>query len=506
MSSRVRGVNVIIKGQKDSRYGYLKLSYRKGGKTYVQSLGIKVLRKDFNVRTQTLRTGAKDADKINELLELKKSLKQFLPYKTNRPKTIGAFIQQTINDTSVKSTKQKYENILNLSKEYFLIKFGKDDLYFEEIDDYVVNGFYNWLLTKEKRNKVNTANYKMKSFKSFFNKIEKQKLYSFPVNPFVSIKLSFEDTKKDFLNLKELQTFIQTDNFEDERKLFSRVKFSFKDIKESFIFSTLAQGLRVSDIITLRWNDFVFDKKFVNLEKSLVIRKKMIKTKKYVFVFVNPYCAYFLHNQIVRTYNDNLEIIEGDGMNYTFDKYIGDNTILKIYKDEVKGADNFFSEYVITDEQKGKLKYNIEQLEYEIFFEFYNLVKYLSSSKKIKTEFVFPFLDNKLFENIDEENDFSRLTDNQFLQFQGRRSYLNLLLKKMMKQITSKKISFHSARHTYTSLTLENDEIGVNIYDLMNSLGHTSLISTEKYIRGLNYNKINQLNLSLSKSIFDEQS
>jgi integrase len=75
-----------------------------------------------------------------------------------------------------------------------------------------------------------------------------------------------------------------------------------------------------------------------------------------------------------------------------------------------------------------------------------------------------------------------------------------------MKQITSKKISFHSARHTYTSLTLENDEIGVNIYDLMNSLGHTSLISTEKYIRGLNYNKINQLNLSLSKSIFDEQS
>ena len=50
---------------------------------------------------------------------------------------------------------------------------------------------------------------------------------------------------------------------------------------------------------------------------------------------------------------------------------------------------------------------------------------------------------------------------------------------------------------------LDNDKSGMNLYDLMNSLGHTSLLSTEKYIRGINYNKIHSLNMNLSKALFD---
>ncbi len=507
MSFRTRGVNIIIKGERDDKYGYLKIAFRVGNKTRVKSLGVKVLKKDFNTRTQLMRASAPDAEEINKLLEIKRANKQFVPYKSNRPKTMVGFIQRTIDNTIVKSTKQKYENLLNLFQSFLKEKYDKEDLFFEEFDDLVATELYNWFLTKEKKNTTNTANYKIKAFKAFVSKIERTGLFKYQISPFVSLKLSFDDTKKDFLNINELQALIRSE-ITDTRKIESKIRLSLKDIKDAFIFSTLAQGIRISDIMTLRWNDFIFSKEFVSLKKSLVIRKKMIKTKKNVFLLINADCSQFIENQVERMFKTYLDENSG-GIYSTFIHYENCRYDFNNIKEQMLSNERmlFLDDTIDANEIKDfnkALKEDLKKMAFSKFIDFYSLIQFLSTDETTKTKFVFPFLDDKLFNNIDENNYFSKLTDEQFLQFQGRRSYINLLLKtNLFKKISSKKLSFHSSRHTYTSLMLDNDKSGMNLYDLMNSLGHTSLLSTEKYIRGINYNKIHSLNMNLSKALFD---
>ena len=300
-----RGVNVVLKGRKDDKYGYLKIAVRKGGKTIVYSLGVKVLKKDFNTRTQLLRASAPNSKSINELITTKVDSFSYKPYRSGKIKSICVFMQSIIDTTDVKSTKQKYENILNLFKEYLTVNYQKDDLYFEQIDNFVISGFRTFLLNKQRRNTINTASYKMKSFKSFFSKIKKQNIYHWPVDPFVSVSFKFEETRKERLSFDELKKLINTD-FDDPRFRTSEIKYSLTDIKESFIFSVLAQGLRISDIMTLRWNDFIFDQKDFNSLNALIISKRMIKTKKLVYVFLDGFSSQFLINPIKRDIPEEL--------------------------------------------------------------------------------------------------------------------------------------------------------------------------------------------------------
>lgn len=533
MSYSTKGVNVIFKGEKDGRYGYLKLSYRQNDKTKIKSLGIKVLKSQFNKRTQLMRSNADDAEKINEIILLKKSSFGFVSYKTNQPKTIVSYIQSTINNTIVKSTKQKYENLCSLFKQFLNEKYGKTDLYFENFDEQTVADLYYWLKTKKTNpNNNNTANYKIKNFKYFISKIEKKGLYHYHISPFVSMELSFEETKKEFLNINELKTFIRTD-FKDTR-LKDKIVIKNQDIKDAFIFSTLAQGLRISDILTLRWNDFNFNDEYISDKSTLLIRKKMIKTKKMVSVFINTDSVVYLENNIERifkTYLDEIKEIT------KYDEYKNIISTLQHYnvlrtdiddlgkKIQNIKSDNFFGDIDLrteyTDPKLMKkivnkpyqqkitksIKDDLDILKINLFLDIHTLISFLSSNPITKTKFIFPFLDDKLFSSIKEDNDFSRIDDAQFLQFQGKRSYTNLLLKKMMRQIVSNKnITFHSSRHTYTSLMLDIDEDGMNMYDLMRMLGHTSLLSTEKYARGLNSQKINKLNANLTNALFlDEE-
>lgn len=515
-----RGVNVIVKGSKDDKYGYLKISIRRGGKTIVYSLGIKVLKKDFNINTQLMRASAPDAEEINEYIENKVNSFSYKPYHTGRIKSICVFMQKIIDDTNVKSTKQKYENLLRLFQEYLRVKYGKDDLYFEDIDSFIISGFHNHLITKAVKNSENTANYKLKSFKSFFSKIKQQGLYYWTVDPFITLKFKWSETKKDSLTFEEFKKLVNKD-FVETRERTSEIKFFLQDIKEAFIFSTLAQGVRISDVMTCRWNDFDFDTKDFNSINALVIRKRMIKTKKFVFIFLDNFSSQFLINCIFKVISDCPERkrledcivdkrkIQKRISDFQFSQFVGEDPPFELGEpgknDNSKDCVDSSLNAYLGNSSIEKLKYDLEQINHDIFVMVYNFVGLLSKAENSRTKFVFPFLDNELFENIGEDNDFSILTEKQFLQFQGRRSYVNKLTKELvLKQISpSKRLSFHSARHTYTSLILQRDEVGINIYDLMKSLGHTSILSTEKYIQGFNHKKISRLNSSLSKAIFD---
>ena len=127
-------------------------------------------------------------------------------------------------------------------------------------------------------------------------------------------------------------------------------------------------------------------------------------------------------------------------------------------------------------------------------------IKFVCYYHRLVDEKVFPLLNNKDFNDIEDE-DFSVLSEYQYRKFQSVRSYYNKLLKLIASQSNiNKRLTSHLARHSYTSLMLELGE-DVNLFDLMTSLGHKHLSTTQTYIQRLSNKKIDKLNLVISEKL-----
>jgi len=494
----MKNVNVILKGRKNENYGYIKISIRHLGKTKVYSIGLKVKKKDFNPVSQRVRTSCKDYERLNEEIEEKVTFYKYLPHQRIHGLSICQYIDIISKNTVVQGTRQKYENIKSLFEKFLKETYNRDDIHFEEFDSIVVGSFYKWLRTNG--NKQNTTNYLMKGFKSFFSKIEKDGKFKYPVDPFGSMTFSYEDVDRNFLTVDELKKFYTFTPNEFRTKRPSQIKLSLTDIKEGFLFSLFGQGLRISDIMTLRFNDFE-----ILSDHSIIIRKKMIKTKKNVIVYLNSEIFQLLENQIMRTIKESskeeiklflpdfkqlierreylLNIIKEGEKVELWDK------ILHINGEISMDEDLFNTEKCIKELVETNMKI------YELTF---NLIQLFSTDPEIKVLFVFPFLFDFLFTDIDEGNDFSILSEEQYLHFHGRRSYINKLLKDLFKQCEiTKKLSFHSSRHTYTTLLLCQEKIDFTLVDVQQSLGHVDITSTQKYIRPFFTKKVKGINQSL---------
>jgi hypothetical protein len=123
----------------------------------------------------------------------------------------------------------------------------------------------------------------------------------------------------------------------------------------------------------------------------------------------------------------------------------------------------------------------------------------IKSNNTNGTKFVFPYLSNDLFDNIKEDNQFNRLSIEQYKNIKHNTINYNRNLKKVQEICgVETSISSHVSRHTYTNLLLMMDN--VNLYDVSQSLGHSNIKVTENYIKsGFNIDKIDYLNKSISK-------
>jgi integrase len=114
-------------------------------------------------------------------------------------------------------------------------------------------------------------------------------------------------------------------------------------------------------------------------------------------------------------------------------------------------------------------------------------------------DFVFPILDNDEFKSIDEKNDFSKLTEQQYKSIKHATIVYNRNLKKLQQAcLIHTHLSSHVARHSFTNLLLTMKD--VNLYDISQSLGHSSIAITQNYINnGFSREKVDYLNREFSK-------
>lgn len=491
--------------------GYIKLSLRRSGKTKIISLNIKAKKADFNPKTQRLRASAEKADIYNGIIQEKLDNYRFLPHQIGKITTFITFYQSVIDKTINLGTKEKYTQQKLVFKKFLENTYGKDDIFFEELTEEMVLSLQKYLL---KTNSNNTVIYNLRGYKAVLSKANKQNVYTYVKNPFLALEMKFEDPKIEYLTKDELQKLIKYQPI-DYRNPKYKIKYSLKDIKNAFIFSVLCQGLRISDVLTLKWLDFK------ELKDDLVIKKLQFKTRKFVYIPLNTNIIRYLEEFI----NNSCASIELDERTLlVYSKYIKTtyrkNDLVKNYNLFVEGlakyliADNPYTNFGNTDEEVCENSKNVEFIEYrEKYLEKLNifngsidyclkkLIVYLSNHSTLNNHFVFPFLSNELFSNIIGD-EFNKINEDQYNQLHNK-IYISKLLRKIIKDAgITKNIHFHCARHTYTTLVLEYDTIGLNLFDLQISLGHQSLHSTQKYIRNFYNEKVKRINESLSEEIF----
>lgn len=565
----------------NDKVGYLRLSSRVGNKTILKSLSLEPIeQKYFNPKNERVRISHSNHEYINNYIDSKiKEVEKKgnkIKFINDDRKSLIVFMDKVIEKTSNQGTIQKYTNIKNLLQEFNSEKYGDLDIKFSEISVDYIDNWKKWL--RERGNTNNSISYKTKCFQSFISKGIKQKIYSYDVNPFLLIKNKIEETTIDILDKEDLKKLMETSLKEvyrnkekfgqiiENKKILEDRRYKHKntldDIRNYFLIQLFLQGIRVSDLMTLRWNDFYIH------EDQIRIRKRMIKTKSFVDILVNyntmDYFRYYVpYNHITKELRDkSLDIFSNQQdlkmfsqgkvnsekehkvkieieeksiqeFNLKFEKIkgfywvsVGEvESLISIRNQEIKKKINikdsvkYIEEYNKIVSKDKKLHYLNKMIEilkrlvgsksnkytsvtdkilidnYKMFIE---VIEYLSTNKTTKTMFCLPILNDEDFKTIGEKNDFSSMSKTQYLRFSGGRTYYNRLLKVISDQCKiNKPLRSHLSRHSFTSLMLEIGE-NLNLFDLMSSLGHKHLTTTQGYIQKFNHKRVDILNKQLS--------
>jgi integrase len=580
----MKGIRIIWKSHNSTSIkGYLRISIRNSdlGKTKIISLNLPpISERHFDKSKQRVKSSFKDYISYNEEIERVLNdydLKKHSNIVKDEKKTLNYLINNIlIPNSRNEGTKEKYKNILNLLILFNKLKYNRDEVYMKSIDVNYINEWKNWL-RNERKLLENTISYKTKTFSSFISKSINEEYYLYVPNPFKSIKNRITETQIDYLSEDELNRLITTELFEinrDNRQLGSKKdiinkgryknSFTINEVRMWFLFQLFQHGLRVSDLMTLRWNNFYFD------ENELRIKKRMIKTKHSVQSMIYYPTMYILlnyipneiltmdeieeierikevntkmkkkfYNQNKKTENKKVEIKFRNIFNFNFEKK-DEKTYLvsqKCIENEIKfirfsiekpsfdiksllentseKIDFDLEIKMKNDERVIQLKELLEVVKIEVKkintskldrIENFNnrlyelltiIILRLKKDKNYSNKFVFPILNDEDFNDIKKEEDFDKMNKIQYLRFVGRRGYYNRLLKYVGEQCNISNLTSHKSRHSYTSLLLKNNK-DINLYDLMKSLGHKNLHTTQGYIQNFVNKRVDDMGKSFS--------
>jgi site-specific recombinase XerD len=134
----------------------------------------------------------------------------------------------------------------------------RDLLYFDDINVTLIRDFQQYLLSGCK-NHVNTANANLKVIRRLLVDAVAEGLIPFEKNPFNKIRLKGQSTK---------QTFLLDDELEKLEKLKLPKDSQLNHHRNLYIFSAYACGIRISDLLMMRWRNVSGDRLYFQIRKN----------------------------------------------------------------------------------------------------------------------------------------------------------------------------------------------------------------------------------------------
>jgi len=360
----------------EKKYGYLRISERLTdiGKTKIISLKLPPLHKrHWDDKNQRVKHTHPDYLFYNN--EIEKYVNKYKIIKTSdfisdEKKSLVYYVENYLlpNCNSI-GTKQKYNNILFLVKTFNKFKYNKEDVLLKDIDEDFINEWRIWL--KNERGIVdNSISYKTRTFKSFISKSINQRYYIYYPNPFNNIKTSVKRVDVDYLDEEQINTILYSELYDvikggvnkgKKRELDSRYTqlLCINDVRNFFLFQFFSHGLRVSDLMTLRWNNLTINGDEIRIKKTMLKTKHPINILIYykpLLIIFNYIPEKFISKRIKETYNIIKEINNKYGVFYIDkNKKIDYDYLIQNVKVSVKNIDdnvvNYFNKTNKTKEQ-----------------------------------------------------------------------------------------------------------------------------------------------------------
>jgi integrase len=419
----------------------IKIRVHENGKTTYQETGFSVDKKFWDNKRRRLKETKSHPEfvEINEKLGYLESVlrkdKDFLL--KIEPFLFQGFIVFFEQYVDLLKIQGKY----NTYRKYDVIKRNLTDFVDSNplhtvIDRTFLNNFEKHLIKKGLE--VNGVHSYFKVFRNILNKCSNDNPAGYPPqnNPFLNYKLKLEKINKQKMSVEQLNKFTTID-LKENRKL--------EEIRLYFMFSFFSGGMRISDLMTLRWGNL----------KGGRITYLIQKTKKRISL---PILNAQL--EILKYFIDELKMIRFTDRD---SKNSGETPLFDMTKIYNKGIPKL-PQFKSTDTRK------IINNEHKLMFE---LVEFIST--KFPNDYVFPILDRK---KINSELDVLK-------QIQSKSVIINRGLKEISKKSDiGIPLSFHIARHTFSDLMRRS---GKSIYDISKILGHSDISITETYLKSLDY-------------------
>ena len=401
-----------------------------------------------------------------EIIKLKDELKE------------GSFVRLFRNQLEHLETRKKIGTYKSQKSSYYhLINFisskGKSDLLFSEIDTLFVRDFETYLIGIN-LSKNSCIKY-IRTFRNVYYQGEKLNIFQPKTNPFIILKNEHSPVEKKTLRKVDVEKIMKTEIKNDD---------PLYQIKNYFLFQIFGQGMRVSDLMTLRWE---------NLTEG-EIRFIQLKTKKPHIIPLNDIVVFILKDYLPsvcsKIYNKkySIKIDNGYSMNYE-----------EIKEHYQKLKEENFQGFITGDKKISELLkkwlFNLNFIRDEI--RDLLILQITLHSKEHLKEFIFPILNNEDFKDI-KFNSETLLTKYQYNQMSSKTTIYNKQLKELQKRCELNVVlTSHLSRHTYTSLMIETTKR--DIYTISKSLGHNSLSTTEHYVNGFLTDRVNQSNDEMNK-------
>lgn len=258
-------VKVLLKEEKVNKAGEAPVYLRiiKDRKPKYISIGLRVKPQDWNSDLGKVKrshrnmagTNAFIASKVAEAegiaLDLQRESKFVSPVqikKTIMGQASESFIKyfekylESLEKTGKISTVNKATAVLAKLKVFL----RTSDLLFDEVTVTFLKQ-YDAYLRDELGNSVNTIHSNLKIFRKLINDAIREDLFPVARDPFRKFKLRLEKTTKTYLSEDELEA-LWTLPLNEGSKLWHH--------RNLFVFATYAGGLRISDLLQLRWGNF----------------------------------------------------------------------------------------------------------------------------------------------------------------------------------------------------------------------------------------------------------
>jgi integrase len=464
---------VLWKRNKSDSKGTVSLRVTKGKARSYKSLSITIPEADWNERTQRVRASNADADEHNATITRKLAE---LAAVGNKTKDVAAatgdflsYCETFISSLSSLGTRNKYGTILNKLRG-FLRSRNEQGLAFADVNPELIRQLQQYLLKHVTRN---VANNYMKVFNRFLKAAIKERKYNYDVNPFISIEYTNAQKSRKTLSERDIKSF-RTVTLPERLQRAQR----------AFIVQLLAQGMRVSDLLLLRWSDITSDGinytmyktgKEMNVHLNDILVALLVKQAEGLPPFKQHRYIQKLTKELAHDYTTAINAVK---LGYDAD-FIGKNALnMRDFKN-VPEVEN----YLLTLDTL-RINQRIAMLDL--------------SKTKHANEFVFSFLKTADFPtHVTSIN----IEESQYKKMHSAKIVYNRHLKEI--QALAKiefQITSHAARHAYTNLLL-TDKDGYDVYDISRALGHSSLKVTESYIGSFSKSHVGKINEAIAKRL-----